>query len=49
MPSSPPRTSIWTAIRAGIGRVNAIVRRLDEMSRKGMYETRDYLQRQADG
>jgi PAS domain S-box-containing protein len=31
------------AIRAGIGRVNAIVRRLDEMSRKGIYETRDYL------
>jgi len=31
------------AIRAGIGRVNAIVRRLDEMSRKGIYETRDYM------
>ena len=31
------------AIRAGIGRVNAIVRRLDEMSRRGIYETRDYM------
>ena len=31
------------AIRAGISRVNAIVRRLDEMSRKGVYETRDYM------
>src|SRR5579862_7614028 len=31
------------AIRAGIGRVNAIVRRLDEMSRRGVYETRDYM------
>ena len=31
------------AIRSGIGRVNAIVRRLDEMSRKGIYETRDYM------
>jgi len=31
------------AIRAGIGRVTAIVRRLDEMSRKGVYETRDYM------
>lgn len=31
------------AIRACIGRVNAIVRRLDDMTRKGVYETRDYL------
>jgi len=32
------------SIRAGIERVQAIVRRLDEMTRKGVYETRDYLQ-----
>jgi len=32
------------SIRAGISRVQAIVRRLDEMTRKGVYETRDYLQ-----
>jgi PAS domain S-box-containing protein len=32
-----------SAIRASIGRVNAIVRRLDEMSRGEVYETRDYL------
>jgi PAS domain S-box-containing protein len=31
------------AIRTSIGRVNAIVRRLDEMSRRGVYETRDYM------
>lgn len=31
-------------IRRGIERVQAIVRRLDEMARKGKYETRDYLQ-----
>lgn len=31
------------AIRAGLGRVNAIVRRLDDMTRQGVYETRDYL------
>lgn len=31
------------AIRQGISRVNAIVRRLDEMSRRGVYETRDYM------
>ncbi|HJU10048.1 MAG TPA: PAS domain S-box protein [Candidatus Binataceae bacterium] len=31
------------AIRACIGRVNAIVRRLDDMTQKGVYETRDYL------
>src|ERR1700683_1826176 len=31
------------AIRAGIVRVSAIVRRLDENCRKGVYETRDYL------
>src|ERR1700731_1920675 len=31
------------AIRACLGRVNAIVRRLDDMTRKGVYETRDYL------
>jgi PAS domain S-box-containing protein len=31
------------AIRSGIVRVNAIVRRLDEMSRRGVYETRDYM------
>ncbi len=31
------------AIRAGIVRVNAIVRRLDENCRKGVYQTRDYL------
>jgi PAS domain S-box-containing protein len=38
------------AIRACIERVNAIVRRLDDMTRKGVYETRDYLkgQRMAD-
>ncbi|MBV8775057.1 MAG: PAS domain S-box protein [Deltaproteobacteria bacterium] len=32
-----------SSIRASIGRVNAIVRRLDEMSRGEVYETRDYL------
>ena len=32
------------SIRCGIERVQAIVRRLDEMTRKGIYETRDYLQ-----
>jgi PAS domain S-box-containing protein len=31
------------SIRAGICRVQAIVRRLDEMTRTGVYETRDYL------
>ncbi|HKV56077.1 MAG TPA: response regulator [Candidatus Binataceae bacterium] len=31
------------AIRASIERVNAIVRRLDDMTRSGVYETRDYL------
>lgn len=31
-------------IRGGIERVQAIIRRLDEMARKGVYETRDYLQ-----
>jgi len=31
------------AIRACLGRVNAIVRRLDDMTRQGVYETRDYL------
>ena len=31
------------AIRVCIDRVNAIVRRLDDMTRKGVYETRDYL------
>jgi PAS domain S-box-containing protein len=31
------------AIRSGIVRVNAIVRRLDEMSRRGVYETTNYL------
>ena len=31
------------AIRDSIARVQAIVRRLDEMTRKGVYETRDYL------
>jgi PAS domain S-box-containing protein len=31
------------AIRASIRRVNAIVRRLDDMTREGVYETRDYL------
>jgi PAS domain S-box-containing protein len=31
------------AIRACIGRVNAIVRRLDDMTREGVYITRDYL------
>jgi PAS domain S-box-containing protein len=30
-------------IRRGLERVQAIVRRLDEMSRKGVYQTRDYL------
>jgi PAS domain S-box-containing protein len=32
------------SIRCGVERVQAIVRRLDEMARKGTYETRDYLQ-----
>jgi len=32
------------SIRSGVERVQAIVRRLDEMARKGTYETRDYLQ-----
>jgi PAS domain S-box-containing protein len=32
------------SIRAGISRVQAIVRRLDEMTRKGIYQTRDYMQ-----
>lgn len=31
------------SIRAGVDRVQAIVGRLDEMTRKGVYETRDYL------
>ncbi len=31
------------SIRRGLERVQAIIRRLDEMSRKGVYETRDYL------
>jgi PAS domain S-box-containing protein len=31
------------SIRTSIERVQAIVRRLDEMARKGVYETRDYL------
>ncbi|HVA81859.1 MAG TPA: PAS domain S-box protein, partial [Candidatus Binataceae bacterium] len=31
------------SIRGSIERVQAIVRRLDEMARKGVYETRDYL------
>ncbi len=31
-------------IRGGIERVQAIIRRLDDMARKGVYETRDYLQ-----
>jgi PAS domain S-box-containing protein len=31
------------SIRTGIRRVQGIVRRLDEMARKGVYETRDYL------
>ncbi len=31
------------SIRSGIRRVQSIVRRLDEMARKGVYETRDYL------
>jgi PAS domain S-box-containing protein len=31
------------SIRASIARVQGIVRRLDEMTRKGVYETRDYL------
>jgi CheY-like chemotaxis protein len=32
------------SIRGGIARVQAIIRRLDEMARKGVYLTRDYLQ-----
>jgi PAS domain S-box-containing protein len=32
------------SIKRGLERVQAIVRRLDEMSRKGVYQTRDYLQ-----
>lgn len=32
------------SIRCGIERVQAIVRRLDDMTRRGVYETRDYLQ-----
>lgn len=31
------------SIRGGIRRVQSIVRRLEEMTRKGIYETRDYL------
>jgi PAS domain S-box-containing protein len=31
------------SIRASLHRVQGIVRRLDEMTRKGVYETRDYL------
>ena len=31
------------SIRAGIARVQAIVRRLDDMTQNGVYETRDYL------
>ena len=31
------------SIRSSIERVQAIVRRLDEMARKGIYQTRDYL------
>ena len=31
-------------IRSGLERVQAIVRRLDEMTKRGLYETRDYLQ-----
>jgi len=31
-------------IRSCVGRVQEIVRRLDEMARKGVYQTRDYLQ-----
>ncbi len=31
------------AVRRSIARVNAIVRRLDDMSRQGVYETRDYM------
>lgn len=31
------------SIRGGIARVQAIVRRLDEMARKGVYQTRDYM------
>lgn len=31
------------AVRRSIERVNAIVRRLDDMSRGGVYETRDYM------
>jgi len=31
------------SIRSGITRVQAIVRRLDDMCRKGVYETRDYM------
>lgn len=31
------------SIRSGLRRVQGIVRRLDEMTRKGVYETRDYL------
>src|SRR5215469_9406757 len=36
-------TERLSAIRACIGRVNAIVLRLDDMTRQGVYETRDYL------
>ena len=36
-------TERLSAIWACIGRVNAIVSRLDDMTRKGVYETRDYL------
>ncbi|MGH7933432.1 MAG: response regulator, partial [Candidatus Binataceae bacterium] len=32
------------SIRAGIARVQAIVRRLEDMTRKGVYETCDYMQ-----
>jgi PAS domain S-box-containing protein len=36
-------TEHLTAIRACLGRVNAIIRRLDDMTKNGVYETRDYL------
>jgi PAS domain S-box-containing protein len=32
------------SIRCGIERVQAIVRRLDDMTRRGVYQTRDYIQ-----
>ncbi|HYA35276.1 MAG TPA: response regulator, partial [Candidatus Binataceae bacterium] len=36
-------TQHLNAIREGVSRVSGILRRLDQMSRKGVYQTRDYM------